>query len=152
MNVNVKLRPIGIIHSPFKTKEDVIADKDREAIAEIEVFKEFGEGLKDIDGFSHIIIVWLLHESEGYSLQVKPLHHEGLRGVFATRHPNRPNPLGVTIVELLGRNQNLLKVKGIDAFDKTPLLDIKPYTRSERKEKAKFGWMGEKGKNCRKSK
>jgi tRNA-Thr(GGU) m(6)t(6)A37 methyltransferase TsaA len=133
--MNVKLKPIGVIHSPFKTKEDVIADKDKKAIAEIEVFEEYGEGLRDIDGFSHIIIVWLFHESEGYSLHVNPLHHEGLRGVFATRHPNRPNPLGVTIVELLERKQNLLKVKGIDAFDGTPLLDIKPYTRSDRKEK-----------------
>ena len=150
--MKVKLKPIGVIHSPFKTKEDVIADKDKEAIAKIEVFKEYQEGLRDIDGFSHIIIVWLFHQSEGYSLKVKPLHYEGLRGVFATRHPNRPNPIGVTIVELLERNQNLLKVKGIDAFDKTPLLDIKPYTRSDRKEKARFGWLGEKEKNKKKSK
>jgi tRNA-Thr(GGU) m(6)t(6)A37 methyltransferase TsaA len=150
--MNVKLKPIGVIHSPFKTKEDVIRDKEKEAIAEIEVFKEYQEGLEDIDGFSHIIIVWLFHESEGYSLKVKPLHYEELCGVFATRHPNRPNPLGVTIVELLEINQNLLKVKGIDAFDKTPLLDIKPYTRSDRKEKTKFGWLGEKEKNKRNSK
>ena len=149
--MNVKLKPIGIIHSPFKTKEDVIRDKDREAIAEIEVFKEYQQGLEDIDGFSHIIIVWLFNESEGYSLKVKPLHYEGLRGVFATRHPNRPNPLGVTIVELLERNGNLLKVKGIDAFDKPPLLDIKPYTRPDRKEKTQFGWLGEEEKK-RKSK
>jgi tRNA-Thr(GGU) m(6)t(6)A37 methyltransferase TsaA len=150
--MEIKLKPIGIIHSPFKTKEDIIADKEKEAIAEIEVFKKYQEGLRDIDGFSHIIILWLFHESQGYSLHVKPLHHEGLRGVFATRHPNRPNPLGVTTVELLKRNKNLLKVKGIDAFDGTPLLDIKPYTRFDRKEKAKFGWLGEKGKNKRKSK
>lgn len=150
--MNVKLKPIGVIHSPFKKKEDVIADKDKKIIAEIEVFKEYQEGLEDIDGFSHIIIVWLFHESEGYSLKVKPLHYKGLRGVFATRHPNRPNPLGVTVVELVKRKGNMLKVKGIDTLDGTPLLDIKPYTRSDRKEKTKFGWLGEKKKNKRKSK
>jgi len=150
--MEIKLKPIGVIHSPFKTKEDVLADKDRQAVAEIEVFKEFEEGLKDIDGFSHIIIVWLLHGSEGYSLHVKPLHHEGLRGVFATRHPNRPNPLGVSVVQLLGRDENILKVKGIDAFDGTPLLDIKPYTRSDRKEKAKFGWLEGREKKPKKTK
>ena len=150
--MDVKLKPIGIIHSPFKTIEDVLADKDKQVIAEIEVFKEYQEGLRDIDGFSHIIIVWLFHKSEGFSLKVKPLHYEGLRGVFATRYPNRPNPLGVSVVELVKRKGNMLKVKGIDTLDGTPLLDIKPYTRSDRKEKAKFGWLGEKEKNKRKSK
>jgi tRNA-Thr(GGU) m(6)t(6)A37 methyltransferase TsaA len=145
--MDVKLKPIGVIHSPFKIKEDAIKGKGKDTIGEIEVFEEFVDGLKDIDGFSHIIIVWLFHESEGYSLQVKPLHYEGLKGVFATRHPNRPNPLGVTVVELLEREDRILKVKGIDTIDGTPLLDIKPYTRLDRKEKAKFGWLGDEEKN-----
>jgi tRNA-Thr(GGU) m(6)t(6)A37 methyltransferase TsaA len=145
--MDVKLKPIGVIHTPFKTKENAIKGKGKDTIGEIEVFEEFVDGLKDIDGFSHIIIVWLFHQSEDYSLQVKPLHYEGLKGVFATRHPNRPNPLGVTVVELLERKDRILKVKGIDTIDGTPLLDIKPYTRSERKEKAKFGWLGNKEEN-----
>lgn len=145
--MKVKLKPTGVIHSPFQTKEDAIRGKGKETIGEVEVFKEFEQGLEDIDGFSHIIIVWLFHRSGGYSLKVKPLHYEGLCGVFATRHPNRPNPLGVTAVELVKRKGNILKVKGIDTIDGTPLLDIKPYTRSDRKENTKFGWLEEKEKN-----
>jgi tRNA-Thr(GGU) m(6)t(6)A37 methyltransferase TsaA len=139
--MEVKLKPIGVIHSPFETKEEDTKAKGKETTGEIEVFKEFEDGLKDTDGFSHIIIVWLFHKSESYSLRVKPLHYEGLRGLFATRHPNRPNPLGVTVVELIERKRNVLKVKGVDMIDRTPLLDLKPYTRSDRKGKAKFGWL-----------
>lgn len=145
--MDLKLRPIGLIHTPLKTKEDAIKAKGKETIGQIEVFKEYQDGLRDIEGFSHIIIVWLFHQSGGYSLKVRPLHYEGLRGVFATRHPNRPNPLGVSVVELIDREGNMLKVKGIDTMDKTPLLDIKPYTRSDRKENAKFGWLGDREKS-----
>ena len=140
--MEIKLKPIGVIHSPFKTREDAIKEKGKETAGQIEVFKEFEQGLEDIDGFSHIIIVWLLHKSEGYSLKVKPLHYEGLSGVFATRHPNRPNPLGVTVVELVKRNRNILKVKGIDTLDETPLLDIKPYVEYfDSRDDVKSGWL-----------
>lgn len=145
--MEVKLKPIGVIHSPFKTKEDAKKGKGKEPLGEIEVLEEYQDGLKDIAGFSHVMIVWLFHESAGYSLQVKSQHSEELRGLFATRSPNRPNRLGVTVVELIQKRGNVLKVKGIDMIDGTPLLDIKPYTRHDRQEKTKFGWLENKEKD-----
>ncbi len=123
----MRLRPIGIVRSPFKRVEDVPRECGS-IVGEIEVFKEFDKGLKGINGVSHLIILWLFHKSKGYSLRVKPLHHEGIRGVFATRHPDRPNPIGVTVVELLERKGNVMRVKGVDMVDGTPVLDIKPRT------------------------
>ena len=130
----MRLRPIGGVHSPFTRVEDV-PRKYESIIGEIEVFGEFEPGLNGIDGISHLIILWLFHRSRGYSLHVKPLHHEGIRGVFATRHPDRPNHIGFTVVELLERRGNVLRVKGVDMVDDTPVLDIKPYTSSDQKRK-----------------
>ncbi|MFQ6086828.1 MAG: tRNA (N6-threonylcarbamoyladenosine(37)-N6)-methyltransferase TrmO [Candidatus Bathyarchaeia archaeon] len=138
--MEVKIKPIGIIHSPYKSIEEIPREYES-TIGEVIVFKEYEQGLQDIEGSSHLIILWIFHKSKGYSLVVKPLYHEGLHGVFATRHPNRPNPVGVTVVELLERKGNILKIKGIDAIDKTPVIDIKPYTSRDRKENIKTGWM-----------
>jgi tRNA-Thr(GGU) m(6)t(6)A37 methyltransferase TsaA len=121
----MKLRPIGIVRSPFKRVED-IPRECRSIVGEIEVFKEYEPGLEGIEKVSHIIILWLFHKSKGCSLRVKPLHHEDIRGVFATRHPDRPNPIGLTVVELLERRGRVLKVRGIDTVDGTPVVDIKP--------------------------
>lgn len=110
-------------------------------MGEIEIFKEYEKGLKDLEGFSHLIVLWLFHLSEGCSLIVKPLHFEGRRGVFSTRHPDRPNPIGFSVVELLERRGNVLKVKGIDAVDGTPVLDIKPYLSLDRKDVVRGGWL-----------
>jgi len=138
---NFKLRPIGIIHSPYKDKED-IPKEDRELIeGRIEIFKEFEDGLKDIDGFSHLIIIFVFHKSYGYNLEVKPPFGDKIRGVFATRSPYRPNPIGMTIVELLEREGNILRVKGIDMIEGTPVIDIKPYLPGDRKENIKIGWL-----------
>ena len=140
MKMKVKIKPTGIIRSPYKSVEEVPREYES-TIGEVIVFEEYEQGLQDIEGFSHLIILWIFHKSKGYSLLVKPLYYEGLRGVFATKHPNRPNPIGVTVVELLERKGNVLKIRGIDAVDKTPVIDIKPYTSRDRKENIKTGWL-----------
>lgn len=140
-----ELKPIGIVHSPFKSREAIANSNKDENIGTIEISKDYAEGLDDIDGFSHIILVCWLHRSTFHSLKVKPIYHpEKLRGIFATRHPDRPNPIAITVLELLERKGNILQVKGIDLLDGTPVLDIKPYTRRDIKDKANFGWLSEK--------
>jgi len=123
--MSMRLRPIGIVHSPFKHVRNVPRESGS-IVGEIEVFKEYEPGLEGIDDVSHLIILWLFHKSKGRSLRVKPLHHEDIRGVFATRHPDRPNPIGFTVVELLERRGRVLKVRGVDMVDGTPVVDIKP--------------------------
>lgn len=141
-----KVRPIGVIHSSLRIEEEVIHSKMDENVGQIEIFKEYEEGLKDIDGFSHIIVIFWMHTSSFKSLLVRPIYHpERLRGVFATRHPERPNPIGLTVVKLLKRNKNILTVKGVDIIDGTPVLDIKPYTERDKKDCAKSGWIEEAG-------
>ncbi len=144
--MKIEFKPIGIIHSPYKTKEDVPIQAYRsEDVGEIEMFKEYEEGLDDIEGFSHIMIVYIFHKSKGYSLHVRPFLDPSLRGLFATRHPNRPNPIGISTVRLLERKGNILKIKGMDVIDGTPLVDIKPYvTRFDERKEAKFGWLEDK--------
>jgi len=122
------MRPIGIIHSPFTEKGGMPIQSSRsQAIGSVEVYQEFMDGLKDLDGFSHIIIFYAFHQSSGFSLRVKPFLDDQERGLFATRYPARPNPLGISIVELKIVQDNYLTVEGIDVLDGTPLLDIKPY-------------------------
>jgi len=149
-----KLKPIGIIRTPYKKDGDAPYQAYKlEDVGEIEVFKEYEKGLKDIDGFSHLIILYEFHKSvkrsvkkehylESRGLLVKPYLDDTPHGVFATRSPNRPNPIGLTVVELLERKGNILKVKGIDMLDGTPLLDIKPYVpKFDKREKVRIGWL-----------
>jgi len=125
---SLELKPIGIIHSPYHRKEEAPRQgHDRKEISEVEVFKKFEEGLKDIERFSHIILIYWFHQSQGYSLTVTPPRDTKPHGLFVTRSPNRPSPLGLSVVELVAREGNVLKVRGLDAIDGTPLLDIKPY-------------------------
>jgi tRNA-Thr(GGU) m(6)t(6)A37 methyltransferase TsaA len=93
----------------------------------VEVYPQFVDGLQDIEGFSHIILLYVFHQSSGYSLRVKPFLDDQLRGLFATRYPGRPNPIGLSVVRLLRRRENILEIEGVDVLDGTPLLDIKPY-------------------------
>lgn len=93
----------------------------------MEVNPQYGEGLKDIEGFSHIILLYAFHESNGFELQVKPVLDDNLRGLFATRYPYRPNPIGLSVVRLLKYEGNILEIEGVDVLNGTPLLDIKPY-------------------------
>lgn len=139
----MRVKPIGIIYTPFKYKKDTPIQPFRsKATARVEVFKKYQEGLNDIERFSHLILVYKFHKSRGYCLKVKPFLDEKQRGLFATRYPRRPNQIGLTVVKLLRRKKNILFVKGIDVIDGSPLLDIKPYVPDfGAKEKVKIGWL-----------
>jgi tRNA-Thr(GGU) m(6)t(6)A37 methyltransferase TsaA len=120
--------PIGVIHSPFTEKDKTPIQASRsQAVGQVEVYPEFADGLKDIEALSHIYLLYAFHESQGYQLQVKPFLDNQEHGIFATRYPYRPNPIGISIVKLVSRKDNMLTVEGIDTLDGTPLLDIKPY-------------------------
>jgi len=140
------LKPIGIIHSSYKnTGAAPYQGYKSEEISQIEVFKEFEEGLKDIEGFSHIIVIFWFHKSQGYHLLVKTPWDDVLHGLFATRSPHRPCPIGLTVVELISREENILSVKGLDAINNTPVLDIKPYVPSiDERSVVKSGWLEDK--------
>ncbi len=139
----MKVIAIGIIHTPFKCKKDTpIQPFKSKAIGKVEVFKKYQNGLKDTEGFSHLILIYRFHKSKGYCLRVKPFLDEGKKGLFATRYPRRPNQIGLTVVKLLRRKENTLLVKGIDVIDGSPLLDIKPYVPDfGPKEKINIGWL-----------
>jgi len=125
----IEYRPIGIIHSPFKTQEgtpiQAVGGIGIDAVAEI--FPEYAEGLEDIEGFSHLILLYHFHRSKAFSLKVKPFLDDALHGLFATRAPARPNPVGISVVRLLRADHGNLYIRDIDILDGTPLLDIKPY-------------------------
>ncbi len=122
------LIPIGTIHTPFAdTEKTPIQSSRTQAHGTAEVAPELGKGLQDIEGFSHLILVYMLDRTAGYELLVKPFLDDVSHGVFATRYPRRPNPIGISIVRLLHRQGNLLEFEGADMLDGTPLLDIKPY-------------------------
>ncbi len=139
------MRPIGKIHSPYRETSQIPRGLGAKHTAEgtIELLPEFESGLKDIEGFSHLIIVWTFHKSDGYDLVFTPPADIYAHGVFATRSPRRPNPIALTSVELLRREGNVLAVRGVDMLDGTPVLDIKPYTSGIPEEKLRRGWLAE---------
>lgn len=140
----MKLEPIGIVHSPYKTRKEA-PPQGREEISEIVIFDKYEKGLKDVEGFSHLHVFYWLHESRGYSLLVRTPWDSEPHGLFATRTPNRPNPIGYSVVHLIGRKGRILKVKGLDAIEGTPVLDIKPYVPNvDPKPNAKTGWLEDK--------
>jgi tRNA-Thr(GGU) m(6)t(6)A37 methyltransferase TsaA len=113
------------------------------AEGELEILPEFEAGLADVEGFSHLFVIWEFDRSQGYQL-FGPTPVDGQpHGVFATRSPRRPNPIGLTVVEVLGRNGNRVQVRGLDMLDGTPVLDIKPYMSSIPAEKLRRGWLAE---------
>ncbi len=141
MSLSFSLKPIGIIHSPYKTKSDAPYQGD-ETISKIEIFPEFSEGLKDIDGFSHLHIFYWLHKSESTNLLVKTPWDENLHGLFATRSSNRINPIGYAVVQLVKRENNILTIQYLDATDGTLVLDLKPYiSKIDTKANVKNGWL-----------
>ncbi|MCK4336283.1 MAG: tRNA (N6-threonylcarbamoyladenosine(37)-N6)-methyltransferase TrmO [Candidatus Aenigmarchaeota archaeon] len=137
----MNLKPIGVVYSEYKKRGD--APRQWEGgISEIEVFKEYEKGLKDVETFSHLHVLYWLHESEGYSLSVNTPWDTKPHGLFAARSPHRPNPIGYSVVKLLGREGNKLRVEGLDAIDGTKVLDIKPYVpRIDSKPEAGSGWL-----------
>jgi len=142
--------PIGIIRTPFKEIAGMpIQPKGAEGIAgSIELEQRFAGGLKDLDGFSHLILLYHFHLIEGYSLEVKPFLDDQVRGLFATRSPKRPNPIGLSIVRLIGIEANTLHIEDVDMIDGTPLLDIKPYVPEfDSRETERIGWVSGKAGN-----
>ncbi|MHA1606247.1 MAG: tRNA (N6-threonylcarbamoyladenosine(37)-N6)-methyltransferase TrmO [Candidatus Freyarchaeota archaeon] len=142
--LEVRYKPIGVIHSPFKRLRGIpIQSVAAERVhGTVEVFPEYAEGLKDLEGFSHIFLIYHFHLVGKPSLRVKPYMDDQERGVFATRAPARPNPIGISVVRLLKVEGVLLQVQGLDVVDGTPLLDIKPYVPQFDSRKAeKIGWL-----------
>jgi len=143
--------PIGVIHSPFHEKDQTPIQPTRStARGTIEVLPEFAEGLEGVEGFSHIILLYIFHQSNGYDLKVKPFLDDQLHGLFATRYPRRPNRLGLSIVELVGRDGPRLEIAGVDVLDGTPLLDIKPYVPEfDIRDVSRVGWYATRSKQER---
>ena len=143
----IKYRPIGVIRSPFKEPEGTpIQPAGATGVAGIvEVFPEYVEGLKDIDGFSHIILLYHFHLSKGASLRVKPFMDNCEHGIFAIRGPSRPNPIGLSVVRLVRVEAGILHVQDVDIVDGTPLLDIKPYVpQFDIRKVERIGWLAQK--------
>jgi tRNA-Thr(GGU) m(6)t(6)A37 methyltransferase TsaA len=123
------VRTIGIIHSPYLSRDDAPRQgRFSDALITLEILPEFAEGLQDIEKEPHLIVLYWLDRSDREKLKAIPPHTGIEHGVFATRSPDRPNPIGICIVKLVRREGNLLFVRGLDAIDGTPLLDIKPYS------------------------
>jgi tRNA-Thr(GGU) m(6)t(6)A37 methyltransferase TsaA len=141
--MSIEMCPIGIIHSPFKTMADAPHQgANINNVAQIELYPEFEGGLKDIEGFSHILVIYVFDQSKGYKLNVLTPWDDIPHGVFASRSQNRPNPIGVSVVKLTGRNGRVLNTTGMDALDGSPVLDIKPYVPAvDYVSRAKFGWL-----------
>jgi tRNA (adenine37-N6)-methyltransferase len=138
-------RAIGYVHCPYTETKSIPKGlgAKHEAEGVLEILPEFEDGLTDIEGFSHLFVIWAFDRSEGYDLIGSPPFEERPHGVFATRSPRRPNPIALTVVELLGREGCLLRVRGVDMLDGTPILDIKPYMSSIPAEKLRRGWLAE---------
>ena len=148
----MEIRPIGTIRSPFTRLEGMPIQPSGAAGVggTVEVLPEYADGLQDLDGFSHVILLYLFDRSVGYELKVVPFLDETPRGLFSTRAPRRPNPIGISIVGLEGVDGRVLHVDGVDVLDETPLLDIKPYVPAfDAPPRCRTGWLEESGETAR---
>jgi tRNA-Thr(GGU) m(6)t(6)A37 methyltransferase TsaA len=138
-------RPIGFVTSPYQQTIDIPKGlyAKHEAEGVLNVLPEFEAGLTDIEGFSHLFVIWEFDRSQDFDLIGKPPTDDRPHGVFATRSPRRPNPIGLTVVSLLRREKGILHVRGVDMLDGTPILDIKPYLSSVPAEMLRRGWLAE---------
>jgi tRNA-Thr(GGU) m(6)t(6)A37 methyltransferase TsaA len=140
----VTLRPVGVIHSPH-TKAEATPIQPiyaRGVLGRAEIFPEYADGLQDLEGFSHVFLIYWFHQARSPQLIVKPFLDDATRGVFATRAPCRPNPIGFSLVQLIRREANVLHLDDVDILDGTPLLDIKPYvTRFDYRANVRCGWQ-----------
>jgi tRNA-Thr(GGU) m(6)t(6)A37 methyltransferase TsaA len=141
----VTFEAIGCVRSPFHHTSEIPKGPGAEhtAVGVLEVRPELEPGLADIEGFSHLFVLWVFDRSEGFSLVGVPPVDDRAHGVFATRSPRRPNAIGLTVVELLRRDGPRLHVRGVDMLDATPILDIKPYLSSVPESKLRRGWLAE---------
>ncbi len=147
------MKAIGHIRSPFQETAQIPKGLGARHVAEgvVELLPEFAAGLQDIEDYSHLIVIWVFHRSDGFDLISTPPSDTSPHGVFSSRSPRRPNPIGLTVVELLHREGSALQVRGVDMLDGTPVLDIKPYTSSIPEEKLRRGWMAEAEKRAEKA-
>lgn len=143
--MDVTMMPIGTMRTPFGTTGEIPKGLDAKHDAEgsIEIDPPFEAGLQDIEGFSHLYVLWHFHRTDGYDLVAYPPSDDRPHGVFATRSPRRPSPIGLTVVQLLRRDGRRLHVRGVDMLDGTPILDIKPYLSSVPPERLRRGWLAE---------
>ncbi len=140
----IEFRPIGIIHTPFTEPTGMPIQPAGAAgvRGRIEVFEQYRAGLEDLDGFSHIILLYHFHRSRGFDLQVVPFMDSQARGLFSTRAPKRPNPIGLSVVQLDKIQDGVLAVRNVDMLDGTPLLDIKPYVPEfDAPRHVRTGWL-----------
>ena len=148
--MKIKFSPIGIIHTPFKEIGNMPIQPSADISSEgwIEIFERYSAGLADLEGFSHIYLIFHLHQSKRYKLKVIPFLDTVERGIFATRSPARPNPVGLSVVKLISVTGNILKIQGLDILDGTPLIDIKPFVPMfEDSENVITGWFSGKERN-----
>ena len=138
-------RPIGFVSSPYKSTGEIPKGlgAKHEVDGVLQILPEFEQGLTDIEGFSHLIVLWEFDPSQHFELLGTPPSDNRKHGVFATRSPRRPNPIGLTVVELLRRQNAELHVRGVDMLDGTPILDIKPYLSSIPAASLRRGWLAE---------
>jgi tRNA-Thr(GGU) m(6)t(6)A37 methyltransferase TsaA len=141
----ITMHPIGYVRCPYQDTKEIPKGlgAKHEQEGTLELLPEFEAGLADIEGFSHLFVIWAFDRSAGFELVGKTPADDRPHGVFATRSPRRPNPIGLTVVELLERNGSELRVRGIDMLDGTPILDIKPYLSSVAPERLRRGWLAE---------
>jgi len=139
------MTPIGYVRSSYRDTHEVPRGlgAKHEAEGELAILPEFAAGLADIEGFSHLFVIWVFDRAEGFELVGTPPSDNRPHGVFATRSPRRPNPIGLTVVELVSRDGSMLHVRGLDMIDGTPILDIKPYLSSVPAERLRRGWLAE---------
>jgi tRNA-Thr(GGU) m(6)t(6)A37 methyltransferase TsaA len=145
MAQGISFNPIGFVRSPYSETSQIPkgCGAQHEAEGVLELLSEYEQGLTDIEGFSHLFVVWLFDRVDGFDLLATPPTDTRQHGVFATRSPRRPNPIGLTVVRLLDREGRSLRVAGVDMLDGTPILDIKPYLSSIPINQLKRGWLAE---------
>ena len=142
--MKIQYQPIGFVRSPHQTTNGAPIQPSRARGIEgtVEIAEEYVEGLSDLDGFSHIILICHLHKAAKFKLKVVPYLDTEFRGLFATRAPSRPNPIGLSVVRLLGIDGRVLRIEGVDLLDGTPVLDIKPYVREfDHQPEIRCGWL-----------
>jgi len=143
--MDITMTAIGVVQTPFTATSDIPKglDAKHDADGVIEIAPAFEAGLQDIEGFSHLYVLWAFHKAGGYDLVAHPPSDDRPHGVFATRSPRRPSPIGLTVVQLLGRDGRRLRVRGVDMLDGTPVFDIKPYLSSIPAAELRRGWLDE---------
>jgi tRNA-Thr(GGU) m(6)t(6)A37 methyltransferase TsaA len=152
--MTIKLKAIGTIHTPFKTIENMPIQPSaaKHITGTIEIFPEYAEGLSDLDGFSHIYVIFHLHRSSGHKLKVIPFLDTVERGVFATRSPARPGAVGLSVTEIVSVNGNIIEIRGVDMLDGSPVIDIKPYVPEfDEYTEIRKGWLEGKAGNAPKT-